>query len=94
MLPKIAVSPTERVVPEGPQGAPREAERSHESGEARREGFPVDPRGRAAVALSCRPSAADRDGGFGDNPVCLFRAPSLDGPLNRPHVLVSEAVGM
>jgi hypothetical protein len=26
--------------------------------------------------------------------VCLFRAPSLDGPLNRPRVLVSEAVGM
>jgi hypothetical protein len=49
----------------------------------------------AAVASSCRPNrhTADRDGGFGDDLVCLFRAPLLDGPLNRPRVLVSEAVG-
>jgi hypothetical protein len=39
MLPKVAVSPAERVVPEVDRGDPREAERPHESGEARRGEF-------------------------------------------------------
>ena len=84
MLPKIAVSPTERVSPKSIGGT-----------RAKRSG-PMSLAKRGTGVSSCCPNrrAADRDGGIGDDPVSLFRAPSLDGPLNRPHVLVSEAVGM
>jgi hypothetical protein len=56
---------------------------------------PVDPRGRAAVALSRWPNCrGDCRGAFGNDPVRLLGAPSLNGSLHCAGVFVDEAIGM